>query len=449
MKEEYKIKAIREKSRNTPDWLFYGLLLFFVFEYARPGTYIPIFFTLKLNTVIPISIFIFSLFSIGGPSNLNIFNTKNLRWFLFFLFLIFLSFLMADVRVYVYNTFMAVVGYVIAYYITVKIVSTEKRLRILFSLLVVIHITLLILNPDVILYPESRHTIQGVTFLGDGNDFSLSLCIVIPFAIYLIQTSETKVKKILLFFILGIFIFGVIATQSRGGFIALITVFLSFCLKSEKKILIFISALFIAIIVGIFTPAKFYERMVSIKNYETEGSAQGRIMAWKSAVRMAMDNPLTGVGAGHFPVKYGVEYRPPGIGRTDIPWSTAHSIYFLALGEFGFPGIIFLIGIILYNIRRSNNTLNMLEKVRSDNTNRCIKLTIAMNSSMIGFAVGSAFLSTLYYPHLYVLAALFESANRICTVVYDVEKQRIDDRCNENTKNIIQNNISGKNKSAS
>jgi hypothetical protein len=58
-----------------------------------------------------------------------------------------------------------------------------------------------------------------------------------------------------------------------------------------------------------------------------------------------------------------------------------------------------------------------MEKVRSSNTDKekCKKLTIAMNSSMIGFAVGSAFLSSLYYPHLNVLAALLESTNRICT----------------------------------
>ena len=43
-----------------------------------------------------------------------------------------------------------------------------------------------------------------------------------------------------------------------------------------------------------------------------EGSAQGRILAWQAAGRMALDHPLMGVGSGHFPVAYGVKYRPPG-----------------------------------------------------------------------------------------------------------------------------------------
>ena len=415
MERKHIDKSIKENKQKTSDWLFYGLLLFFVFEYARPGSYLPILDTLKINTVIPISVFVFSLFSRGDPGTSEILNAKNTRWLLFFLSLFFLSVITADVTFYVYTKFMAILGYILAYFFIVKIINTEKRLATLFVLLVWIHVILLVLNPDVVLHPESRHYLVGVTFLGDGNDFALSSCIVIPFAIYLFQTAENKFKRILLFLILGILIFAVIGTQSRGGFIALSAVFLYFLMESEKKIQILVMAVVIAVIVGIFTPAEYFKRIESIKDYETESSAQGRIMAWKSAVRMALDNPVTGVGAGHFPVKYGVEYRPPGIGRTDIPWSTAHSIYFLILGEFGFPGIIFLVGIILFNIRRSNNTVKMLEKDRSGNTDKCKKLTIAMSCSMVGFAAGSAFISTLYYPHLYVLAALFESANRICS----------------------------------
>jgi len=415
MERKYIDKSLKGSNQHTSDWLFYGLLLFFVFEYLRPGSYLPILTILKINTVIPISVFLFSLFSRGGPGTLEIVNAKNTRWLLFFLSLFFLSALTADVTFYVYTSFLAIWGYIIAYFFIVKIINIEKRLATLFVLLVSIHIILLVLNPDVVLHPESRHYLAGVTFLGDGNDFALSSCIVVPFAIYLFQTTENKLKKILLFFILGILIFAIIGTQSRGAFIALSAVFLYFWVKSEKKIQILAVAVVIAVIVGIFTPTEYFKRIQSIKDYETEGSAQGRIMAWKSAMRMAVDHPLTGVGAGHFGVKYGVEYRPPGVGRTDIPWSTAHSIYFLTLGEFGFPGIIFLVGIILYNIRRSNNTVKMLEKGRSGYTDKSKKLTIAMNCSMVGFAVGSAFLSTLYYPHLYFLVALFESANRICS----------------------------------
>ena len=38
------------------------------------------------------------------------------------------------------------------------------------------------------------------------------------------------------------------------------------------------------------------------------------------------------------------------------------------------------------------------------------RLLISLNSSLIAFAVGGAFLSAIYYPHIYVLAGLFGSA---------------------------------------
>ena len=61
---------------------------------------------------------------------------------------------------------------------------------------------------------------------------------------------------------------------------------------------------------------------------------------------MALDHPLLGVGAGHFPD--GV--RLADTGALDIPWQTAHSIYFLILGELGFPGLAVLLLFIVSNL---------------------------------------------------------------------------------------------------
>ena len=52
--------------------------------------------------------------------------------------------------------------------------------------------------------------------------------------------------------------------------------------------------------------------MKTIKDYDSEGSAQARVMAWKAGVRMALDNPVLGVGAGHFPMSVAGKYAPEG-----------------------------------------------------------------------------------------------------------------------------------------
>ena len=49
-----------------------------------------------------------------------------------------------------------------------------------------------------------------------------------------------------------------------------------------------------------------------------------------------------------------------------------------------------------------------------------------LNGSMITFAVGGAFLTAIYYPHLYVLCGIYEAVNRqhhTATGEIDVQKK--------------------------
>jgi len=395
--------------------LFGGLLLFFLFEYVRPGSYFPVLEAAKLNTVIPVAVFVFTFFSNAGRSNLAVINARNTKWLLFFLFLFPIQSITADVTLYVYNAFKAIVGYLLIYFVIVKQVTDMQRIKAVFSVLVFIHVLLVILNPNVVLAPEARNYIAGVTFLGDGNDFAWSVCIVVPLALYLFQISEGRLKKIFFFSAFCLLILTVVGTQSRGGSIALGATILYLVLRGRKKAVGLIGLGALIVLVAWFAPQVYFDRMKTVADYKTEGSAQGRIMAWKSAVRMATDYPFIGVGAGHFGVKYGVEYRPPGVGRREIPWSNAHSIYFLALGEFGFTGLVILLGIIVSNLIRNEKRIRSLNKQTSHNSESARRLTVAVQSSFIGFIVGGAFLSGLYYPHLFILTTLCEATDFVDT----------------------------------
>jgi O-antigen ligase len=142
-----------------------------------------------------------------------------------------------------------------------------------------------------------------------------------------------------------------------------------------------------------------------------DGSAQGRLMAWGAAVRMAADNPIFGVGAGHFPVMFGTTYKPAGVGQ--IPWLTAHSIYFLVLGELGLPGIAFLLTFIIWNLRANRQLAIEIAGQDSESARTASRLLAALSATMLAYAVGGAFLSALYYPHVFVLAGLMVTGRRI------------------------------------
>lgn len=392
---------------RAPAVLYYGLLLAIVFEYIRPATYFPFFNAVKLNTLIPVAAFGIAAFSNRSLRNADIFKDSNTKWLIFFLLLVSVSIFTADVTFNSYSIFKQVLGYYLLFFVIVKAGGDIDRLKGLFITLTLTHVLLAALNPKLILEPETRHYIENVTFLGDGNDFALSVGIVIPFTIFLMQEADGFLKKLAFTLMLIVLVMCVIGTSSRGASLALAAAMLYMWIKSRRK------ALGLAILVGLvvsvlaYAPDTYFERMESIKNYETEGSAKGRLMAWGSAVKMAADNPLLGVGAGHFAIKFGTEYRPDGFGRADLPWSTAHSIYFLILGELGLPGIVFLLAIISGNLLRNEKRMKTLGLSLDGAVVTHRRLLVCLNSSLISFAVAGAFLSAIYYPHLYVLAGMF------------------------------------------
>ena len=115
---------------------------------------------------------------------------------------------------------------------------------------------------------------------------------------------------------------------------------------------------------------------------------------------------MAGVGSGHFAVKLGTEFRPPEFGLENLPWLTAHSMYFLLIGELGIPGITFLLAILIGNYLRNRRLMREAREKHSELS----KLFLMLNASLVAFAVGGAFLSVAYYPHLYVLAGLWTAA---------------------------------------
>ena len=100
-----------------------------------------------------------------------------------------------------------------------------------------------------------------------------------------------------------------VLSQSRGGTLGLGAMALYHWLKSPKKLQTGAIAVVIIGLIAALAPSAYFTRMNQIGD-TTEGSASARIMAWGVATRMGMDHPLLGVGAGHFPTKFAMEYRP-------------------------------------------------------------------------------------------------------------------------------------------
>jgi len=397
--------------------VYYAILLFFVLEYVRPGSYFPALNAFHLNSIVPAAVLIGALVRNGPNVRISeILSSRNARWLSFLLLLLVISGVTCDVKMFAFDMFVKVLGYVFMYVFLRKEIYDLPRLKGVFTVLLFVHMLVGALTPEMFSGDGKRHYIASGGFLGDGNDFALSVNMAIPFCLFLFFESQRFWGKLLYGGILAVLVFCVVATQSRGGIIAMAAVGLYIWMKSDGKVLGVIGIASVIGFIVLVAPPAFFERMETMTQTgeSMEGSAQGRIEAWKAGVRMATDHPLLGVGAGHFPVKYGTEYRPEGISRTDIPWQTAHSNYFVILGELGFPGLFFFVGMIIANFITTEQKCRQVKlyKTGHEVTNR--RLLISLNASLIAYAVGGAFLTAIAGPHLFLLAALLECGQAIC-----------------------------------
>lgn len=388
--------------------IYLGLLLFFVFEYVRPTTFFPGLEPLRLNTIIPVGTALLNSVSSGRVSNGDFWGDTNGRLMLVILGLLLISVATAPVQQFAYDTLKAVVGYVLISWVIVKQVTSLTRMKGVILTLIGIHVFLAISTPQMFAETDSRAYLASGTFLADGNDFALSINVIIPLCLFLLLDVRKARTKLAYGGLLMFLVACVVLTKSRGGTIALACVGLYYWMKSDRKVLT--TAVAAVAVVGIFlyAPGSYFDRMNTMNT--EEGSAQARITAWKTATRMAMDHPVLGVGAGSFPGAYSV-YRPQ---DAEGPATmTAHSIYFLVLGELGFPGLFWLVAFLSTNLFANRALARQLRQRASQGPLTHTRLLWSLSASVIAFASGGAFLSQVYTPHLYVLAGLLAASRRL------------------------------------
>ncbi|MEJ2612889.1 MAG: O-antigen ligase family protein [Candidatus Thiodiazotropha sp.] len=248
-------------------------------------------------------------------------------------------------------------------------------------------------------------------FLGDGNDFAWSLNLTFPLALLLAATTKKILFKYLYFTSAAAIIVGIVGTQSRGATIALAVGLLYYLIFiSTKKLAGILLLALIVLGVMLFSPSGYFDRMGTISSYEEDTSAMGRIKAWNTAIEMAVDHPILGVGAGSFNSAYGRIYRKP---SDPVRWISTHSIYFKVLAEYGFTGILIFLLIIWHSIKVNISTIKLIK----ENQNNLIDITTlwphCLIWSIICWAVNGVFLTGFSYPHLYLLTGISVALNRI------------------------------------
>ena len=138
------------------------------------------------------------------------------------------------------------------------------------------------------------------SFISGNNEIALAMLVVIPLMRYLQMQSQKPWIRRGLMGAMALCAFSVVGSYSRGAFVGAAAMLVVLWLRSRKKFLMLIP---IAIIAGgalMFMPDQYLERMGTIKTFDKDDSALGRLNAWVFAVNLANDRPVLGGGFTFF-----------------------------------------------------------------------------------------------------------------------------------------------------
>lgn len=340
------------------------------------------------------------------------FLTPELSWFLVFFICVTLGLAFAS------NRGVAIAAYTGSYvkmatmvFAIAWLIRTEKEFAIACNMIVLcgIAIALVALNNKangIGLVEGTRVTIgRNIgSILGDPNDLALVLSLPISFAAGLAVTKGRGTFSRCLGLI-GYFLIAsaIIATQSRGGLLAIVAVSSVFAFyKIRSKLVVMclggIGLLVLLVFAGISDRSSGGSDESGV-----DASAQGRLYAWQAAFKMANTHPFSGVGLDNFTSNY-FFYSPHWDGMNHA----VHSTWFGVLAETGYVGLIVFLVLVYKTVTSLYQTVTRLKPLYEQGQCSAVLFCSAQSvlAGLAGFMASGTFLTQGFTWPLYILLAL-------------------------------------------
>jgi len=237
------------------------------------------------------------------------------------------------------------------------------------------------------------------SMIADNNGLALAIVVLVPFVYYLYQVNSRRIIRWGLAFSGIAMCFSVLGSQSRGAFLSLIAMSFMLAMKGKRPFLMSFLLVAVLSIAIMSMPERWTSRMETIQTYKLDNSAMSRITTWKTLWNLAVDRPVVGGGFRTDNALVFSLYAPP---DWDGSVLVAHSIYFEVLGEHGFPGLFLYLGLFALSWSRAGK-LARLTRTDSDISAWVPLLMRMVQVSLVGFAVGGAFLSLAHFDLPYYI----------------------------------------------
>jgi O-antigen ligase len=238
------------------------------------------------------------------------------------------------------------------------------------------------------------------------NDTALTLNLIFPLTIGLLVAETRPLHRLVLSVAVVIDIAGVIATFSRGGFLALTTIYLFYQWKSVRRSRYgwIIIAVVLVLIALPFLPTGYLERIGTIGDFNADvtGSAETRWSDMFSASTFVARSPLVGAGIGMDALALNQE-------RGEL-WINVHNAYLQLAVDLGIPGLVWFLLLFVRCVRAAReaqvrSTTNALTSVKG--------ISEGLEVSLLGFAVSAFFHPVAFNFYFYYFAGLAIAARNV------------------------------------
>jgi putative inorganic carbon (HCO3(-)) transporter len=244
----------------------------------------------------------------------------------------------------------------------------------------------------------------GHLYYYDANDFATFVVTALPLGIYFVHAGRRVALRLFAAAGLGLLTLGFVWSGSRGGFIALFAVVGFVVLRFSAVPLRWrVSATALVALMLLATASDQYWQQMSTITSDTDynhTSESGRLQIWSRGIGYMLQNPVLGLGPGNFQTAEGTlsplaERQQFGIG---VRWNAPHNSLVQIGAELGIPGVALYVAVIASAFRALR---------------RSAALTPALTAALLGFVVGSFFLSLAYSEMLYTLVALSVGVQKV------------------------------------
>jgi len=239
----------------------------------------------------------------------------------------------------------------------------------------------------------------------DNNDLCLAMAMNIPLLFFMGRQSGKRWVYRSCLIAIALTCVTVVCTLSRGGILSTCLVGVLMLYKLKRRILPWLVMGAIAAATPVLLPKDVKARLATLQNPAQEGSAAGRMHAWRVGMRMIADHPLLGVGFEGF-LRNFRRYDPIDERlRFDVRDArVAHNTYLQVWAELGTFALIAFLGMLFSTLRWLRRARRMA-KVR-DGPSWIASYADMFEVCFIGFMFGANFLNRAHFDLLYHLVAI-------------------------------------------